>query len=94
MRFADLPQASRDGYGFRMNAVDILQALSQRPFKPFRLILSTGREIPVTHHDTVLFNASRTTLLAVEGERWHIVDLQHIVELTFGGQPTSEQLAG
>jgi hypothetical protein len=76
-----------------MSAADILQALSQKPFKPFRLVLSTGREVPITHHDTVLFNESRTTLLAVEGERWHIVDLQHIVELMFGGQPTAEQLA-
>ena len=81
-------------YGFRMNAANILQALSQRPFLPFRLILSTGREIPVVNHDTVLFNEPRTTLVAVEGERWHIVDLQHIVELTFGGQPTTGQLAG
>ena len=76
-----------------MSATDILQALQQTPFKPFRLVLSTGREIPVLHHDTVLFNESRTTLLAVEGERWHIVDLEHIAELTFGGQPTAEQLA-
>jgi len=76
-----------------MNAADVLHALNQRPFKPFRLILSTGREIPIAHHDTVLFNESRTTLLAVEGERWHIVDLEHIAQLTFGGQPTAEQLA-
>ena len=76
-----------------MSAADILQSLSQKPFKPFRLVLSTGREVPITHDDTVLFNESRTTLLAVEGERWHIVDLQHIVELMFGGQPTAEQLA-
>ena len=77
-----------------MNAADILHALNQRPFKPFRLILTTGREIPVMHHDTVLFNEPRTTLLAVEGERFHVVDLQHIVQLSFGGQPTVEQLAG
>ena len=76
-----------------MNANDILQALSQRPFKSFRLILSTGREIPVLHHDMVLLNEPRTTLLAVEGERFHVVDLQHIAQLTFGGQPTAEQLA-
>jgi hypothetical protein len=77
-----------------MNAADILHALGQRPFKPFRLILSTGREIPVMHQDTVLLNEPRTTLLAVEGERFHVVDLQHIVQLSFGGQPTAQQLAG
>ena len=77
-----------------MSAAQILQALSQRPFKPFRLVLTTGREIPILHDDTVLLNEPRTTLLAVEGERFHIVDLQHIAQLTFGGQPTSEQLAG
>ena len=76
-----------------MNAADILQALSQRPFKPFRLVLSSGREIPILQSDTVLLNQPRTTLLAVEGERFHVVDLQHIAQLTFGGQPTAEQLA-
>jgi hypothetical protein len=76
-----------------MNASAILQALNQAPFEPFRLVLSTGREIPIQRHDTVLFNEPRTTLLAVEGERWHIVDLEHIAGLTFGGQPTPEQLA-
>jgi hypothetical protein len=78
---------------FPMNAKNILQALNQRLFLPFRLILSTGREIPVLNHYTALFNEPRTTLVAVEGERRHIVDLQHIVELTFGGQPTAGQLA-
>ncbi|MBI2926764.1 MAG: hypothetical protein HYY24_13790 [Verrucomicrobia bacterium] len=76
-----------------MNAADILQALSQRPFKPFRLTLSTAREILVEQHDTVLINESRTTLLALEGDRWHIVDLPHIVQLTFRSQPTAEELA-
>jgi len=77
-----------------MDAAEILQALSQRPFKPFRLILSTGREIPVLHYDTVMLNEPRTTLLAVERERFHVVDLEHIVQLTFGGQPTADQLSG
>ncbi|MBM3837329.1 MAG: hypothetical protein FJ398_05075 [Verrucomicrobia bacterium] len=76
-----------------MNATDISQALSQRPFKPFRLTLSSGREIPVLNHDAILFNEPRTTLLVVEGERFHVVDLEHIVALTFGGRPTAEQLA-
>jgi len=77
-----------------MNAGDILQALAQRPFKPFRLLMSTGREIPVLRHDTVLINQPRTTLLTLEGERFHIVDLEHIAQLTFGGQPSADQLAG
>jgi hypothetical protein len=45
------------------------------------------------HQDTVLFNEPRTTLSAVEGERFHVVDLHHVVALTFGGQPSAEQLA-
>lgn len=77
-----------------MNTADILHALSQSPFKPFRLIPTTGREIPVMHNDTVLLNEPRTTLLAVEGERFHVVDLQQIAQLTFGGQPNAQQLAG
>jgi hypothetical protein len=71
-----------------MNARDILQALSQKPFKPFRMALSTGQEVPVLHHDTVLFNAPKTTLVAVGGEQWHLVDLQQVAELTCGGQPS------
>jgi hypothetical protein len=77
-----------------MQAEAILQALAQRPFKPFRLILSMGREIPVLNHDTVLINDPRTTLLALEGERFHIVDLEHIAQMTFGGQPSADQRAG
>ncbi len=77
-----------------MNATDILQALGQRPFKPFRLILTTGREIPILHSDTVLLNEPKTTLVAVEAERFHIIDLEHIVALAFGGHPSQEQLAG
>jgi len=77
-----------------MNAADILQALSQRPFKPFRLILSTGREIPVLHYDTVMLNEHRTTLAAVERERFHVVDLEHVAQLTFAGQPSADPLAG
>jgi len=75
-----------------MNASDILQARGQHPFKAFRITLDSGREIVVPHHDSVLLNESRTTLLAVEGDRWHIVDLQHIAKLTFDGKPTADQL--
>ena len=76
-----------------MNVTDIVQALAQQPFKPFRLTLGPGHELSVVHHDSVLLNESRTTLLAVEGDRWHIVDLEHIAKLTFGGQPTADQLS-
>lgn len=76
-----------------MNAGDVLQALNQRPFRPFRFVLTNGREIPVLNHDSVLLNQPRTTLLTVEGERFHVVDLQHIAQLTFGGQPSEEELA-
>ena len=77
-----------------MNAVEILKALSQRPFKPFRLILTTGKEIPVLQQDTVLLNESKTTLATLERDNFYIVDLVHVVQMTFGGQATAEQLAG
>ena len=77
-----------------MDAAEVVQALSQRPFKPFRLVLSTGREIPILQADMVLINESQTTLLALERDRFYVADLQHIVHLTFGGQQTAEQLAG
>jgi hypothetical protein len=76
-----------------VNATDILQALAQKPFKSFRITLDSGRDIAVVHHDSVLLNESRTTLLVVEGDRWHFVDLEHIAKPSFGGQPTADQLA-
>ena len=77
-----------------MNAADILRALRKRPFRPFRMTLSTGEEIPIQNHDTVLVNSSRTTILALDGDNWNIVDLAHVAKLTFTGEPCMEQLAG
>ena len=76
-----------------MNVTEIRDAQSQRPFKPFRLLLTTGREVPVNHQDMVLINQSATTLLALDGDDYYIVDLVHIVNMIFGGQPTADQLA-
>lgn len=58
------------------------------------MTLTTGEEVPVHNHDTVLVNSSRTTLLALDGDNWHIVDLAHVAKLTFAGEPSTEQLAG
>lgn len=77
-----------------MSAADIFRALAKRPFRPFRMALSSGEEIPVQNHDAVLVNQSRTTILTLDGDNWHIVDLAHVAKLTFTGEPSTEQLAG
>ncbi|MCX8090822.1 MAG: hypothetical protein N3I86_07795 [Verrucomicrobiae bacterium] len=77
-----------------MNAHEVLQALNARPFKPFRITLTTGEEVPVNNRDSVLVNASRTSILTLDGDDWHIVDLAHVAKLTFTGEPSTEQLTG
>jgi hypothetical protein len=76
-----------------IQASDIKRVLEQRPFVPFQLHLDNGRIVPVTHHDSVLFNDSRTMVLVVEGDRFHHLPLTHVTDLVVQGEPTPEQLA-
>lgn len=77
-----------------IQASDIKKALDQRPFVPFQLHMDNGRLVPVKQHDSVLFNESRTTVLVVEQDSFHVIALNHVTELIILGEPTAEQLAG
>jgi hypothetical protein len=77
-----------------IQATDIRKALDHRPFVPFQLHLDNGRIVPVQHHDSALFNESRTMVLVVEGDTFHHLPLSHVTDLVVKGEPSPEQLAG
>ncbi len=75
-----------------IQASDIKKILDQRPFVPFQLDLDNGRIVPVKQYDSLLFNESRTMVLIVERDSFHVIPLSHVTELIILGEPSSEQL--
>jgi hypothetical protein len=66
-----------------MKAVNLVDALHRKKFKPFELKLDSGESIPVKHPDCVLFSENKTVAVVAAGEHFHIVDLEHIANLMF-----------
>jgi hypothetical protein len=66
-----------------MKAVNIEDALQKRPFKAFQVHMDSGEKYVVKHPECVAFSASKSTAVVVEGEHFHIVDIEHISSLTF-----------
>lgn len=71
-----------DSFG-SMKAANIQDALHQKRFKPFDLNLDSGASIRVKHPDCVLFSESKNTAVIADGERFHIIDLEHISSLSY-----------
>jgi hypothetical protein len=67
-----------------MQVVNIEDALHKSPFTPFDIHVD-GRTIRVRHSDFMLFNKSKRTAVVVEGERFHIIDVDQISSLSFAG---------
>lgn len=66
-----------------MLTINIEDALNKVPFVPFDLHLDNGRTIHVRHTDFVLFSESKRTAVIAEGERFHIVDVEHVSAISF-----------
>ena len=66
-----------------MKAVNLVDALHRKKFKPFELRLDSGESVSVRHMDCVLFSEDKTVAVVAEGEHFHIVDLEHISNLMF-----------
>ncbi|HEY3854495.1 MAG TPA: hypothetical protein VGO67_08895 [Verrucomicrobiae bacterium] len=66
-----------------MKAVNLVDVLHRKRFKPFELKLDSGESISVKHPDCVLFSEDKTVAVVAEGEHFHIVDLEHISNLMF-----------
>jgi hypothetical protein len=51
--------------------------LHVRPFRPYRLKTAGGREIAVTHPESIAYNGERTAVV-LHGDRWEILDINRI----------------
>ena len=65
-----------------MTATNLADALHKRPFTPFEVHIDSGKTVHVRHPDYLLFSKSKRTAIIVEGEHFHIVDLEHISSLS------------
>jgi len=65
-----------------MRAIKLVDALHRQKFKPFDLCLDSGKTITVKHPDCVLFSDDKTVAVVAECEHLHIVDLDHISDLS------------
>lgn len=65
-----------------MTTVNIEDALNKTPFSPFDIHVDKGRIIHVRHPDFLLFSESKRTVVIVDGERFHIIDVDHISSLS------------
>ncbi len=60
-----------------MKAINIEDALRQTPFAPFEINVDR-KSIVVRHPEMLQFNDSRTAMVVVEGDHFHIVDVNHV----------------
>jgi hypothetical protein len=65
-----------------MTATNIEDALHKTPFTRFELHLDNGKTVPVNHQDCGLLTPSKKTAVVAEGERLHIMDVDHISALS------------
>jgi len=63
--------------------VTIEDALGQTPFKPFELILDSGKTVRVQHPDFLLFNGPKTVCVVAEGEHIRVLDVEHLTGLSY-----------
>ncbi len=66
-----------------MLTINIEDALNKVPFVPFDVHIDNGRNVHVRHPDFVLFSETKRTAVIVEGERFHIVDVEHVSSISF-----------
>ena len=57
------------------------QLAAARPFKPFRLVLTGGHEVPVTAADRISFPFPDTADVRTGDGYRHVVDLNHLIEI-------------
>ena len=67
----------------KMKTITIEVALEQAPFRPFDLMLESGRTVHVRHPDFLLFNGPKTVCVVAEGEHIRVHDIDHLTGLTY-----------
>jgi hypothetical protein len=67
-----------------MKAEPLRRAVQARPFRPFRLHLADGREIPVGHPENVTVTSDdRCVLVYIPGDGAEIVDVPLVTAIDF-----------
>jgi hypothetical protein len=67
-----------------MTVVELRRAHRARPFRPFRIHLADGREVPVAHPELLAVGADgRTAAVYVPREGFEILDLPLVAALSF-----------
>ncbi len=60
--------------------------LHTRPFRPYRLKTAGGREIAVTHPESIAYGGERTAVIVL-GDRWEILDINLIESIEGTNEP-------
>ena len=70
-----------------MKALTLEDALNKQKFIPFDLVLDNARVNPVKHPECVMFNEVKTVAVVADGEHLHIVDLDHVSNISIPTRP-------
>jgi hypothetical protein len=70
-----------------MKALTLEDALNKQKFIPFDLVLDNARVIPVKPPECVMFNEVKTVAVVADGEHLHIVDLDHVSNISIPARP-------
>ena len=65
----------------------LVNLLHTRPFRPYRLRTASGREIPISHPESIAYGGERTAVV-VSGDRWEILDISLVESIEGVNQPT------
>jgi hypothetical protein len=57
------------------------QLVAARPFRPFRLVLTGGSEVPVTRPDRIIFPDPETAEVRTGDGLLHVIDVNHLIEI-------------
>jgi hypothetical protein len=57
------------------------QLIATRPFRPFRMILTGGWEVPVSSATSITIPDDETAKVHTDDGRLHIIDLNHLIEI-------------
>lgn len=75
-----------------MTKDDIKRYQFAKPFKPFKLRLSDGREHVVDHPEFLIHSrTSNSVMFITQEDRWELIDLRHLLSVSSDGPPADER---
>ena len=66
-----------------MNEQSMLEILSQRPFQPFEIELSSGQRLSIRHPENVMLTRSRIVIVNPEKDSVAVTSLLHITSVRY-----------